>query len=123
MLDHVSIGISDRKRAKYFYDAALSTLGLKKVADYGESIAYGPSEEAPCFWLVEHRDVVKNNGFHLAFRVPDRASVRRFHHTALSHGGTDDGIPGARDKTEHYYAAFVLDPDGNKIEACCHDPV
>jgi catechol 2,3-dioxygenase-like lactoylglutathione lyase family enzyme len=122
MLDHVSIGISDRTRAGYFYDAVLQTLGLQKVADYGESFAYGPSMEAPSFCLVEHKDVVRNSGFHLAFRVPDRASVRRFHHAALRHGGTDDGIPGARENTEHYYAAFVLDPDGNKIEACCYEP-
>ena len=122
MLDHVSIGITDRKKSTAFYDAVLSTIGLKKVADYGEIVAYGPSRENPFFWLAEQPDTNKSQGFHWAFRAPNRASIHEFHAAALISGGTDNGGPGKRDYEEHYYAAFVLDPDGNKIEAVCFDP-
>lgn len=122
MLDHVSIGITNRERSRAFYDAVLSTIGLKKVADYGESVAYGPSRKNPFFWLVEHQDIGKAQGFHCAFRAPDQASIHAFHAAALTSGGTDNGGPGKRDYEENYYAAFVLDPDGNKIEAVCFKP-
>mgnify|MGYP001793960817 FL=1 len=122
MLDHVSIGITDREKSKAFYDAVLSTIGLRKVADYGESVAYGSLREDPFFWLVEHEDIGKAQGFHFAFRAPDRASIHAFHAAALTNGGADNGGPGKRDYEENYYAAFVLDPDGNKIEAVCFKP-
>lgn len=122
MLDHISIGITDREKSTAFYDAVLSTIGLKKVADYGETIAYGPSRRDPFFWLVEHENIGEAQGFHFAFRAPDRASIHAFHEAAIIHGGTDNGGPGKRDYEENYYAAFVLDPDGNKIEAVCFKP-
>ena len=93
MLDHVSIGITDREKSKNFYDAILSTIGFKRVADYGESIAYGPSRENPFFWLIEHKDIGHAEGFHCAFRAPDRSSIHAFHAAALSSGGTDNGGP------------------------------
>ncbi|MFC4271141.1 VOC family protein [Sneathiella chungangensis] len=122
MLDHVSIGITDRQKSKTFYDAVLSTIGLTKVADYGETVAYGPSRKDPFFWLVEQADIGRSQGFHCAFRAPDRASIHAFHAAALANGGIDNGGPGKRDYEENYYAAFVLDPDGNKIEAVCFKP-
>jgi len=122
MLDHVSIGISDREKSKTFYDAVLLTLGLKRVMDFGEAFAYGPSKDIPFFWLEEVADIGGTKGAHWALRAPDRASIHAFHAAALASGGTDDGGPGLRDYHENYYAAFVLDPDGNKIEAVCHDP-
>ncbi len=122
MLDHVSIGITDREKSKNFYDAVLSTIGFKMVADYGETIAYGPSREDPFFWLIEHNDIGHAKGFHCAFRAPDRNSIHAFHAAALTSGGKDNGGPGKRDYEENYYAAFVLDPDGNRIEAVCFNP-
>ncbi|PHQ69163.1 MAG: glyoxalase/bleomycin resistance/extradiol dioxygenase family protein [Sneathiella sp.] len=122
MLDHVSIGITDREKSKAFYDAVLPTIGLMKVADYGEVFAYGPSRENPLFWLTEQADTGNSQGCHWAFRAPNRAAIHKFHAAALVSGGTDNGGPGKRDYEAHYYAAFVLDPDGNKIEAVCFDP-
>ncbi|MCR9213118.1 MAG: VOC family protein [Proteobacteria bacterium] len=122
MLDHVSLAITDREKSKTFYSATLETLGLRKVMDFGEAFAYGPSEEQPFFWLTETPKAGDPAGVHWAFRATDRAAVDKFHAAAVASGGADDGAPGLRDYHENYYAAFVLDPDGNRIEAVCHDP-
>ncbi len=123
MLHHLSIGMTDRNKSTAFYDAVLGEIGLSRVIDFDEAVAYGPSPEAPFFWLVDEVKDVRASGLHVAFDAPNRGSIHKFHEAALENGGTDDGSPGARDYTEHYYAAFVLDPDGNKIEACCLRPV
>lgn len=120
MLDHVSIEVSDRKAARDFYDAVMPTLGLAAVVDHGESFAYGLSRDMPCFWLIEQREKARAHGFHVTFRAPDEAALRAFYRTALRHGGQDDGDGGYRAGTDGGRMAFILDPDGNRIEVVCY---
>ena len=109
MFDHVSIGVSDIKASGKFYDAVLKPLG------YGEKNAG--------LWLLATRKPVpanKESGLHFCFVARDRAGVEAFHAAALKNGGTDNGKPGVRaDYSPKYYAAFVVDPDGYRIEAYC----
>ena len=82
----------------------------------------GESDGKPYFWINEQRQPATTN-VHVAFAAPDRATVDAFHEAALAAGGTDNGGPGIREIYHpSYYGAFVLDPDGNNIEACCHRP-
>jgi catechol 2,3-dioxygenase-like lactoylglutathione lyase family enzyme len=128
LIDHTGIGVSDIYRSARFYEAALGTLNLKIVmrisrgfepvegdsADLG-GVAYGI--DYPTFWIdVFHPHGVKQ---HTAFRAQSRQQVDAFHQAALLAGGTDNGQPGLRSGgyPPGYYAAFVLDPDGNNIEA------
>ena len=120
MIDHTGIGVSDVARSARFYDAALAALGLRRVAqlppDSGaDAVGYGATH--PIFWLDRfHPHSVKQ---HTAFAAPSRAAVDAFHAAALAAGGTDNGPPGLRGGgyPPGYYAAFVLDPDGNNMEA------
>jgi catechol 2,3-dioxygenase-like lactoylglutathione lyase family enzyme len=119
MLDHVTIGVTDAERSKQFYDRALRPLGIARLYAEGESAAgYGVRPKA-FFWIG-----LKDNpqtGAHVAFTVPDRATVDRFHEEAIAAGGQDNGPPGIRPHYHaNYYGAFVLDPDGHNIEAVCH---
>jgi catechol 2,3-dioxygenase-like lactoylglutathione lyase family enzyme len=121
MLDHVSIGVKDIARAKTFYDAALQPLGVSaKYAD-GGSLGYGAS--SAYFWVNQvEAPVVANpkSGLHFCFVAPTRAGVDAFHAAAMRAGGRDNGAPGLRaDYGPNYYAAFVVDPDGYRIEAYC----
>jgi catechol 2,3-dioxygenase-like lactoylglutathione lyase family enzyme len=124
-IDHVSVGSNDVVRARAFYLAALTPLGLRIVAedagrycDFGiDGVAF--SIETP----VNGERASPGNGAHVCFKAADRARVEAFHAAALAAGGRDSGAPGPRPNYgEHYFGAFVLDPDGNKIEACCHAP-
>ena len=123
MLDHVSIGVSDIARSARFYESALAPLGLSAQRDYGSAIAFG--ESGPIFWIgaaAEGASVVAI-GTHIAFTAPNRAAVDAFHAAALDAGGTDDGKPRLRTRYHpDYYAAFVIDPDGHRVEAVCHTP-
>jgi catechol 2,3-dioxygenase-like lactoylglutathione lyase family enzyme len=116
-LDHVSLKVADYARAEAFYDAALAPLGLKRLFGDGETHA-GYGAERPFFWIGSDG---RNGYAHVAFAVPNRATVDAFHVAALKAGGRDNGAPGLR---EHYhpayYGAFILDPDGHNIEAVCH---
>jgi catechol 2,3-dioxygenase-like lactoylglutathione lyase family enzyme len=122
MIDHTGIGVADVKRSAAFYDAALSALGLRRVKqlpmnDGADGIGYGV--DYPVFWIDRfHPYGVKQ---HTAFAARARAEVDAFHAAALRAGGTDNGPPGLRDTAKGYppgyYAAFVLDLDGNNIEA------
>jgi catechol 2,3-dioxygenase-like lactoylglutathione lyase family enzyme len=122
MLDHTGIGVADVGRSAAFYDAALGALGLRRVMqlpaeDGADGIGYGV--HYPVFWIDRfHPHGVKQ---HTAFAAGSRAKVDAFHAAALQAGGTDNGPPGLRDTAAGYppgyYAAFVLDPDGNNIEA------
>ncbi len=131
MFSHVTLGSNDMARARAFYDAVLAPLGLKRLADYGdEGIAYGrpgADDERIPFWILKpfNRERASvGNGTHVAFLAPDRAAVDAFHRTALGAGGNDEGRPGLRPAYhENYYGAYVRDPDGNKLQAVCHDPV
>lgn len=128
MIDHVSVGVTNMARSKAFYDAALTPLGLAPVYPFeisGQLVGVGYGEpEKPSFWVqlpMNGQSASMGNGMHIAFRAKTRAAVDSFYLAAMSQGGIEDGAPGLR--TEYhpsYYAAFVRDPDGNKIEAVCH---
>jgi catechol 2,3-dioxygenase-like lactoylglutathione lyase family enzyme len=124
-LDHVSIGVSNMKRARAFYDAVLAPLGMKPVEVGGQlvSVGYGDTDH-PTFWIglpINGRDATMGNGVHIAFAGPSREAVDDFYLAAMDQGGVEDGKPGLREQYHPtYYAAFVRDPDGNKVEACCH---
>jgi catechol 2,3-dioxygenase-like lactoylglutathione lyase family enzyme len=121
MIDHTGIGVADVARSAVFYDAALGALGLRRVIqlppnDGGDGVGYGV--DFPVFWIDRfHPHSVKQ---HTGFAAKNRADVDAFHAAAIKAGGTDNGAPGLRDAQGYppgYYAAFVIDPDGNNIEA------
>jgi catechol 2,3-dioxygenase-like lactoylglutathione lyase family enzyme len=124
MIDHTGIGVADIARSAAFYDAVLGTLGLRRVVQMPEEsgtdgVGYGA--DYPVFWIDRfHPHGLKQ---HTAFSAKSRAEVDAFHAAALNSGGTDNGPPGLRDTSTGYppgyYAAFVLDPDGNNMEAVC----
>jgi catechol 2,3-dioxygenase-like lactoylglutathione lyase family enzyme len=128
MLDHVSLGIRDIDRSRRFYDAVLRPLGLVRIVDFdeGRGSDYGAATgsvgvEFTITLEAEVRTPIP--GAHVCFRAPDRAAVDTFYAAALASGGRDDGAPGLRPQYHaDYYGAFVLDPDGNRIEAVCHAP-
>ena len=121
MLDHVSIGVSDLKRAGTFYDAVLKPLGYTRLSDGETALGYG--EKGAVLWLLASNKPVKpdmESGLHFCFVARDRAGVDAFHAAALKSGGKDNGKPGLRpDYGPTYYAAFLIDPDGNNVEAVC----
>lgn len=121
VIDHVTLGVSDFEAASRFYDRAMAVLGFRRIWETPSMVAYGV-EGADDFGFQLDKDGARR-GTHVAFRAPDRASVDRFHAEALAAGGRDNGAPGLRPQYHAtYYAAFVLDPDGNRIEAVCHKP-
>lgn len=127
MIDHVSIPVADLARAAKFYDPVLATLGLSRRKERAGAIGYGPATRpAPVFWILDHaRDggAAPGVGLHVSFVAPDRASVAAFHAAALRNGGKDAGAPGPRPQyTQPFYGAYVIDPDGFKIEAVCRAP-
>ena len=120
MISHVSLGTNDIDRARAFYDAVLGAIGLKQVMSFEGAVAYGG--EFPEFWVQrpvdETRPAAAGNGTHVAFRAKSRADVQAFHEAALGAGGADAGAPGPRPQYgDKYYGAFVIDPDGHKIDA------
>lgn len=129
MIDHASLGVSDIGRSRHFYDEALRPLGLVRIIDFGADRGsdYGavPGVLGVEFTITaETRTEASCPGAHLCFRAPDRAAVDAFHRAALLSGGRDDGAPGLRPHYHaDYYGAFVLDPDGHRIEAVCHAPL
>ena len=121
MLNHVSIGVRDIARTKRFYDAALKPLGYSVLSDSATSLGYG--KDAVALWILAADKPVPADtasGLHFCFDAPSRKSVAAFHAGALGAGGQDNGKPGLRaDYGANYYAAFVVDPDGYRIEAYC----
>jgi catechol 2,3-dioxygenase-like lactoylglutathione lyase family enzyme len=120
MLHHVSVGVSNVERAAKFYDAALRALGYKRIMEFlPYAIGYG--ENGPAFWVQlphNRQPATVGNGTHVGFIASSKKAVHKFHETALAQGGTDDGAPGPRpDYGPEYYGAFVIDLDGNKLEA------
>jgi len=125
MINHISIGVRDVPRAKRFYDAALKPLGYVCLSDSPGSLGYGRDRVA--LWIgAAERPVPADDksGLHVCFDAPARKSVDAFHAAALKAGGRDNGKPGLRsDYGPDYYAAFVVDPDGYRIEAYCGQKV
>ncbi|MGE0498949.1 MAG: VOC family protein [Ramlibacter sp.] len=119
VMSHVSVGTNDYPRAKAFYDAVLATLQIRCVMDFPGGAGYGRA--FPEFWVQTPHDGGRasvGNGVHVAFLANSMAEVQAFHAQALALGGTDDGAPGLRPEYGgDYYAAFVRDLDGHKIEA------
>jgi catechol 2,3-dioxygenase-like lactoylglutathione lyase family enzyme len=121
MFDHISIGVADLARTKRFYDAALKPLGYTCLRDGADMLGYGAKDVA--LWIGPAKRPVPadpESGLHFCFAAPTRQSVDAFHAAALASGGTDNGKPGIRpDYSDNYYAAFVIDPDGYRLEAYC----
>lgn len=121
MIDHVSIGVRDIGRAKQFYDAVLQPLGYACLSPGDTSLGYG--KDSVALWISVAESPVASDpgsGLHVCFTAPTRKSVEAFHKSALASGGRDNGKPGLReDYGPDYYAAFVVDPDGYRIEAYC----
>ncbi|MGO9628501.1 MAG: VOC family protein [Xanthobacteraceae bacterium] len=120
MIDHISIAVRDLVKGEHFYTAALAPLGLAKLREWPDA-AVGFGKKYPEFW-INKRDamdrVADDSGVHVCLRAPDTAAVDAFHAAALKAGGASDGEPGLRPHYyAGYYAAFVRDPDGNRIEA------
>ncbi|WP_309085297.1 VOC family protein [Chelativorans sp.] len=121
MLDHVSIGVRDLERARRFYDAALEPLGYSRLSAGVASLGYG--HDLVSLWVnTAERPVPpdETSGLHFCFGAPSRQSVDAFHTAAVAAGGRDNGGPGLRPEYgPAYYAAYVIDPDGYRIEAYC----
>jgi catechol 2,3-dioxygenase-like lactoylglutathione lyase family enzyme len=123
MIDHVSLGVRDLGRAMRFYDAALGALGYARLGHSERWAGYGvPGDLDERLTLFAAPDArAAGPGVHLAFTAPSAAAVDAFHRAALAGGGSDDGAPGPRPRYgAGYYAAFVRDPDGHKLEAVHH---
>jgi catechol 2,3-dioxygenase-like lactoylglutathione lyase family enzyme len=119
MIDHVSVGVRDLERAARFYERALAQLGLSRLVTRPTTIGFGKSY--PEFW-INLRDgmaeIAHESGTHICLRARSAGEVDAFHAAALAGGGASDGAPGLRPHDRvRYYAAFVIDPDGNRIEA------
>lgn len=121
MLDHVTLSVADFLRSRAFYDQALGPLGIARLYEDGDNAAgYGRAGKA-FFWIA--RQDRPASRAHVAFAAADHDAVRAFYQAALAHGGRDNGPPGPRPQYhDRYYAAFVLDPDGNNIEAVVQAP-
>lgn len=119
MFNHISCGVRDLARARRFYDAALKPLGYTCLSESPGSLGYGKSETG--LWLSPTEHPVpadERSGLHICFDAPSRQAVDAFHKAALGAGGRDNGAPGLRPSYgDKYYAAFVIDPDGYRLEA------
>ena len=122
MLSHISLGVADLDRAQAFYDAVLAPLGVVRVWRFDDAVGYGLPGGQDKLALFLHaasgERLAAGPGFHLCFAASSQESVAAFHAAALEHGGADEGAPGLRPHYgPTYYAAFVRDPDGHKLES------
>ena len=124
MIDHVSVAVRDLARATAFYEAVLRCIGFARLEVRPTTVAFGKRYSE--FWLNHRPEMfvlpadggAQNNGVHVCLRAPTTAAVDAFHAAALAAGGASDGAPGLRPHDRvRYYAAFVINPDGNRIEA------
>jgi catechol 2,3-dioxygenase-like lactoylglutathione lyase family enzyme len=119
MIDHISIAVRDLEGCGRFYETVLAAIGYTKLVVRPTTIGFG--KKYPDFWLNERRNMAPvdpDSGTHFALRASSTEAVQAFHAAAMAAGGTSDGAPGQRPEyTAGYYAAFVRDPEGNKIEA------
>ena len=118
MIDHIKLHVADASRSKAFYEQALAPLGYKVIMEPVPGVVVGMGTQVPDFWLAQSdRPTVA----HVALRADDRAAVDAFHAAALAAGGEDNGAPGVREQYHPgCYGAFVIDPDGNNLEAVHH---
>jgi catechol 2,3-dioxygenase-like lactoylglutathione lyase family enzyme len=120
MIDHVKAHVTDFDAAKRFYARALEPLGYSLQMEFESAAGFGTGEGIPDFWVGP---TPGRGATHVAFSARDRAAVDAFYDAAVAAGGRENGAPGRRPHYhETYYAAFVVDPDGNNIEAVCHQP-
>jgi catechol 2,3-dioxygenase-like lactoylglutathione lyase family enzyme len=118
MYDHVGFKVKDLDASARFYAAALGALGYQQGTNDVNTVSFGPPD-APALWLYADERLA-HSLLHVAFTASSRAAVDAFHRAGLKAGGRDNGAPGPRrDYSPSYYAAFLLDPDGNNIEAVC----
>jgi catechol 2,3-dioxygenase-like lactoylglutathione lyase family enzyme len=119
MIDHISVGVSDLERAARFYESILAPLGLSRLVTRPATIGFGKAY--PEFWINLRADMAPappESGIHICLRARSTSEVDAFHAAALDAGGRSDGAPGLRPHNRvRYYAAFIIDPDGNRIEA------
>lgn len=122
MIDHTGVQVADLARSIAFYEKALAPLGytlLRSIPNIAAGFGVAPK---PDFWIAGVGGAPTDK-IHIAFRAKGRAEVKAFYEAAMAAGGTDNGPPGTRPQYhEHYYGAFVRDPDGHNIEAVCHEP-
>jgi len=122
MFDHIGIKVRDLERSRAFYSQALEPLGIREVMQFEDAAAFG--RERPMFWLLLGERTTSGAPTHVAFIASTRLDVEAFHRAALAAGGVDNGAPGLRPHYHaNYYGAFVLDPDGNNVEAVCRRAV
>lgn len=126
VISHITLGLADLKREQRFYDAVMATIGLKNLPDEGdeESVGYGyPDTDLPVVYVqppFDGRAATWGNGTHVAFHADNHQMVKDFYEAAVSHGGRSDGEPGYREDYSHpYYACYVRDAVGNKLQAVC----
>ena len=117
MIAHTSLPVRDYRKSKAFYVRALAPLGYRNNMEFGAAAGFNDGKNTD-FWISEEKTVTRT---HLAFEASSRAQVEAFYKEALAAGAKDNGGPGYRDYWPGYYAAFVLDPDGNNIEAVWYD--
>jgi catechol 2,3-dioxygenase-like lactoylglutathione lyase family enzyme len=119
MIDHLGIAVSDFDRSKAFYAKALAPLGYTLIKEFPGVAGFGVPPK-PDFWFSVG---AVTGQLHLCFHAATRTLVKAFYEAAIAAGGKDNGPPGVRAMYHpSYYGAFVLDPDGHNIEACCHEP-
>jgi catechol 2,3-dioxygenase-like lactoylglutathione lyase family enzyme len=119
MIDHISVGVSNLEHSARFYELALAPLGLVRLVTRSATVGFGKSY--PEFWINLRADmaqVAPDSGVHICLRAKSTGEIDAFHAAALDAGGQSDGVPGLRPHDRvRYYAAFIRDPDGNRIEA------
>lgn len=115
LIDHIHLRVSDLEASKVFYRAVLASVGMGEALREGDRCFYADE-----LYVDQADDAVSR--IHIAFQAPDRDAVVKFHEAALQAGGTDNGAPGWRCYHSNYFAAYVLDPDGNNIEVVCDAP-
>lgn len=124
MLDHISLGVTNLERSVSFYDAVLSPLGYVRVWSDSDAAGYAPPGQDDAF-AIKGEDLgalTLPHRLHVAFAAASRTAVHAFHEAALEHGATDDGAPQVHGEYgPNYFAAFVIDPDGYRIEAVHHE--
>ncbi len=122
MIDHISLRVQDFSRAVDFYKSALAPLGYKVLMEFPNAAGLGADGKAD-LWIMPLSEDQAPLPAHIAISAGERPQIQEFHSAALESGGTDNGPPGLRlDYHPNYYAAFVLDPEGNNIEVVCHAP-